>query len=78
MATDPVSSAHTRAGQVIYGLLIGILTIMVRHLNRGYAEGLILGLFLMNVLAPLIDWCVIQLHIGKRKRRANRVINVYQ
>ena len=69
MATDPVSSAHTRAGQIIYGLLIGILTIVVRHFNRGYAEGLILGLFLMNVLAPLIDWCVIQINIEKRKRR---------
>jgi len=69
MATDPVSSAHTRIGQIIYGLLIGILTIVVRHLNRGYSEGLILGLFLMNVLSPLIDWCVIQLNIEKRKRR---------
>ncbi|MDR1346203.1 MAG: NADH:ubiquinone reductase (Na(+)-transporting) subunit B [Bacteroidales bacterium] len=69
MATDPVSSTHTRAGQVIYGLLIGGLTIAVRHLNKGYVEGLILGLFLMNVMAPLIDWCVIQLNIEKRKQR---------
>ncbi|MDR1113041.1 MAG: NADH:ubiquinone reductase (Na(+)-transporting) subunit B, partial [Bacteroidales bacterium] len=69
MATDPVSSTHTRAGQVIYGLLIGGLTIAVRHLNKGYVEGLILGLFLMNVMAPLIDWCVIQFNIEKRKQR---------
>ncbi|MDR1792669.1 MAG: NADH:ubiquinone reductase (Na(+)-transporting) subunit B [Bacteroidales bacterium] len=70
MATDPVSSTHTRQGEIIFGLLIGILTILVRQWNQGYVEGLVLGLFLMNVLAPLIDWCVIQLNINKRKRRA--------
>ncbi|MDR3047072.1 MAG: NADH:ubiquinone reductase (Na(+)-transporting) subunit B [Bacteroidales bacterium] len=70
MATDPVSSTHTRQGQFIYGILIGVLTFLVRQLNQGYAEGLVLGLFLMNVLAPLIDWCVIELNINKRKKRA--------
>jgi Na+-transporting NADH:ubiquinone oxidoreductase subunit B len=75
MATDPVSSTHTRQGQIVYGLLIGILTLLVRHWNKGYVEGLVLGLFLMNVLAPLIDWCVIQLNIQKRKKRAIRMLN---
>ncbi|MDR2867941.1 MAG: NADH:ubiquinone reductase (Na(+)-transporting) subunit B [Bacteroidales bacterium] len=70
MATDPVSSSHTKVGQWIYGTLIGVLTILVRQVNQGYVEGLILGLFIMNILAPLIDWCVIQVNINQRKRRA--------
>src|SRR5699024_2685325 len=39
MATDPVSSAQTRTGKWIYGLLIGILAIMIREVNPAYPEG---------------------------------------
>ncbi len=72
MATDPVTAAHTRAGKYVYGLLVGILAIMVRVLNKGYVEGMMLAILLMNVMAPLIDYCVTRIHIRKRKQRIAR------
>ena len=68
MATDPVTAAHTRDGKYIYGLLIGILAILIRTLNKGYPEGMMLAILLMNIFAPLIDYCVVQRHIKRRRR----------
>ena len=73
MATDPVTAAHTRQGKYIYGLLIGILAILIRTLNKGYPEGMMLAILLMNIFAPLIDWCVVQRHVKRRqKAKGNR------
>lgn len=70
MATDPVTSARTECGKWIYGFLIGMVAIVVRVLNPGYPEGMMLAILLMNALAPLIDWCVVQVNINKRAKRA--------
>ncbi len=69
MATDPVTSARTECGKWIYGLLIGMIAIVVRVLNPGYPEGMMLAILLMNAFAPLIDWCVVQVNINKRAKR---------
>lgn len=69
MATDPVSATHTQAGKYIYGFLIGVFAILIRTLNKGYPEGMMLSILLMNVFAPLIDYCVVQANIRKRKKR---------
>lgn len=68
MATDPVTAAHTRTGKYIYGLLIGVLAILIRTLNKGYPEGMMLAILLMNIFAPLIDYCVIQTNVKRRRR----------
>ncbi len=39
MATDPVSGAMTEGGQWIYGLLIGIMCILIRVVNPAFPEG---------------------------------------
>ena len=70
MATDPVTSARTEAGKWIYGFLIGVMAITIRVLNPGYPEGMMLAILLMNAFAPLIDWCVVQVNIKKRMKRA--------
>lgn len=70
MATDPVSAAQTERGKWIYGLLIGILAILIRVLNPAFPEGVMLAILLMNVFAPLIDHYVIASHIKKRMKRA--------
>jgi len=70
MATDPVTSARTETGKYIYGLLIGALAVIVRVMNPGYPEGMMLAIFFGNMFAPLIDYCVVQRNITKR---ANRV-----
>lgn len=69
MATDPVTSARTECGKWIYGFLIGFVAVIVRVLNPGYPEGMMLAILLMNAFAPLIDWCVVQANINKRAKR---------
>lgn len=70
MATDPVTSARTETGKYIYGFLIGAMAIIIRVLNPGYPEGMMLAILLMNIFAPLIDYCVVQSNIGRREKRA--------
>ncbi|MGP1362703.1 MAG: NADH:ubiquinone reductase (Na(+)-transporting) subunit B [Bacteroides sp.] len=73
MATDPVTSAQTRVGKLIYGLLIGAFIVIVRVINPAYPEGTMLVILLMNAFAPLIDYMVIQRNINWRRARALRV-----
>lgn len=70
MATDPVTSARTETGKWIYGFLIGAMAVIVRVLNAGYPEGMMLAILLGNMFAPLIDYCVVQRNISKRANRS--------
>ena len=70
MATDPVTGARTKIGQYIYGFLIGVFAILIRVYNGGYPEGAMLAVLLMNAFAPLIDYCVVQVNINRRLKRA--------
>lgn len=72
MATDPVTSARTEKGKYIYGFLIGALAILIRVLNPGYPEGMMLAILFMNMFAPLIDYCFVQSNINKRLKRASK------
>ena len=69
MATDPVTSARTSFGQYVYGALIGAMAIIIRVMNPGYPEGMMLAILFANMLAPLIDYCVVQANINKRMKR---------
>jgi Na+-transporting NADH:ubiquinone oxidoreductase subunit B len=69
MATDPVSSAFTDLGKLIYGFFIGVLVILVRVINPGYPEGMMLAILFMNMFAPLIDHYVVQANIKRRNAR---------
>lgn len=71
MATDPVSAAQTETGKWIYGVLIGMLTVVIRVLNPAYPEGIMLAVLFMNVFAPLIDFYVVQ---ANKKRRLARAV----
>ena len=70
MATDPVTSCRTECGKYIYGFLIGVVAVLIRVLNPGYPEGMMLAILLMNLFAPLIDYYVYQANISKRAKRA--------
>ena len=72
MATDPVTSPRTECGKYIYGFLIGFVAIVIRCLNPGYPEGMMLAILLMNLFAPLIDHCFVQSNIKRRLKRANK------
>lgn len=69
MATDPVSAAMTDKGRWIYGILIGMMTIIVRVLNPAFPEGIMLAILLGNVFAPVIDFTVVQKNINRRLAR---------
>ena len=75
MATDPVTSARTETGKYIYGFFIGAMAIIIRVLNPGYPEGMMLAILLMNVFAPLIDYFVVQRNISKRAKRIAKTVN---
>lgn len=70
MATDPVTSARTETGKYIFGFLIGAMAIIIRVLNPGYPEGMMLAILLMNIFAPLIDYYVVESNISRRAKRA--------
>jgi Na+-transporting NADH:ubiquinone oxidoreductase subunit B len=73
MATDPVSCAQTETGKWIYGILIGVLTVLIRVFNPAYPEGIMLAILLMNVFAPLIDFYVVKANKTRRLRRATAI-----
>jgi Na+-transporting NADH:ubiquinone oxidoreductase subunit B len=69
MATDPVSAAMTEQGKYLYGLLIGILVVLVRVVNPAFPEGMMLAILFMNVFAPIIDRIYINANIKRRLAR---------
>lgn len=71
MATDPVTGARTEAGKWIFGFIIGVLAIIIRVMNPGYPEGMMLAILFANMFAPLIDYCVVERNISKRMKRFN-------
>lgn len=70
MATDPVTATHTETGKWIYGLMIGMLTVLIRVFNPAYPEGIMLAVLLMNVFAPLIDYYIVEANKKRRLQRA--------
>lgn len=70
MATDPVSAAMTNTGKWAYGILIGLMTVLIRVVNPAFPEGIMLAILFANLFAPLMDHYVVQANI---KRRLSRV-----
>ena len=69
MATDPVTSCRTHTGQYIYGFIIGAMAIIIRVMNPGFPEGMMLAILFMNMFAPAIDYFVVDRNIKKRLKR---------
>lgn len=67
MATDPVTAAQTERGKWYYGFLIGLMAVMIRVFNPAYPEGIMLAILFGNVMAPLIDYFVVQANIKRRR-----------
>lgn len=61
MATDYVTSPITRAGQLIYGVLCGVLTVVIRYFGS-YNEGVSYAILIMNACVVLLD------RIGRPKK----------
>ena len=72
MATDPVTSCRTETGKYYYGFLIGAMAVIIRVMNPGYPEGMMLAIFFGNMFAPLIDHFVVERNISKRLKRGGK------
>jgi Na+-transporting NADH:ubiquinone oxidoreductase subunit B len=57
MATDPVSAAKTKAGRVIYGVIIAVAATIIRNFSI-FNGGLMFSILLANMFAPIIDYGV--------------------
>jgi Na+-transporting NADH:ubiquinone oxidoreductase subunit B len=69
MATDPVTAASTNTGKWIYGILIGLLTLVIRVFNPAYPEGIMLAILFGNIFAPIIDFLVVRANVRRRRQR---------
>ena len=54
MATDYVTSPMTGKGQIIYGIAIGLLTVVIRNWGS-YPEGMSFAILIMNAFTPIIN-----------------------
>lgn len=73
MAVEPVTGSHTNPGRWIYGVLIGIMVVLIRVVNPVFAEGMMLAILFANLFSPLIDHYVKESHI---KRRLKQPVNL--
>ena len=69
MATDPVSASMTNKGKVVFGILIGVMVMLIRVVNPAFPEGMMLAILFGNLFAPTIDHFVIQANIKRRLAR---------
>ncbi len=69
MVTDPVTATQTDIGRWIYGGFVGVMCIVIRNLNVAYPEGMMLAILLGNIVAPLIDYFVVEANVKRRSAR---------
>lgn len=69
MATDPVSASMTNQGKWFFGILIGVMVMLIRVINPAFPEGMMLAILFANLFAPLIDHFVVQANIKRRVAR---------
>lgn len=68
-ATDPVTAAMTNPGRWVYGVLVGLLTVVIRVTNPSYNEGVLFAVLLASLFSPVIDFVFIELNVRRRRRR---------
>ncbi|MFU8793835.1 MAG: RnfABCDGE type electron transport complex subunit D [Dethiobacteria bacterium] len=68
MATDPITSPFTASGKWVFGLILGMLTVLFRSYS-GSVEGVVISILLMNAFVPLIDNVVIKLRFRPLDRK---------
>ncbi len=69
MATDPVSASMTNTGKIWFGVLIGVMVVLIRVVNPAFPEGMMLAILFANLFAPLIDHFVVEANVKRRLAR---------
>ena len=54
MATDYVTSPMSKSGQIVFGIGIGVITMLIRYFGA-YPEGVSFAILIMNSVVPLIN-----------------------
>ncbi len=67
MATDYVTSPMSPLGQIVYGIGIGIITIVIRVFGS-YPEGMSFAILIMNAATPLINMYIHPKRFGENKK----------
>jgi Na(+)-translocating NADH:ubiquinone oxidoreductase B subunit len=67
MATDPVTGPITNGAKWVYGALVGVVAMLVRHLS-GYPEGVTFAILLGNIVAPTLDEVFVRVRIRRLAR----------
>ncbi len=55
MVTDPVSAPAQDKAKIVYGLLIGVVAIVIRTFSL-FAEGIMFAILIVNTFVPLIEY----------------------
>ncbi len=76
MATDPVTASHTNVGRWWFGILVGVMVVLIRVVNPAFPEGMMLAILFANIFAPLIDFTVVRANIKRRKQRSPAALEV--
>ncbi len=71
MAVEPVTGSHTNLGRWYYGILIGIMVVLIRVINPAFPEGMMLAILFANLFAPIIDHFVQERNVKMRLRKQN-------
>ncbi len=69
MATDYVTSPMTPKGQIIYGISIGVLTLVIRNWGS-YPEGMSFAILIMNAFTPIINMYVKPKRFGEQPAKS--------
>ena len=66
MATDPISAAKTKKGKWIFGIIIGVVTVLIRALSL-FNGGMMFAILMGNTFAPIIDYFIKEAENKKKK-----------
>jgi len=70
IVTDPVTSAVSTKGRIIYGAAIGMLIYVIRVWGKGYPDGVAFAVLFMNFAAPFVDYYTTPRAYGHKKARS--------
>ncbi len=74
MATDPISASSTKEGKWIYGIIVGMVTFIIRGFSL-FAEGMMFAILIGNTFVPLIDELVKMKNNKKKAQKKGAVAN---
>lgn len=75
MATDPISAPKTKEGKWIYGILIGIVTVIIRGYSL-FAGGVMFAILIMNTFVPIIDEGIKALNKRKKMKQEEKGVAI--